>query len=112
EGRGSEADGPRGKFLVGEPVTNALPDFEAVLVAAFRSLGCFDEPQRSCQCPICRCAPLALIEMDVDVFAAAALVVVMEDQIFFGVVLHDSPRSGSSADRSFRTARKTLCLVA
>ena len=36
----------------------------------------------------------------------------MKDQVFFRVVLHDSPRIGASAARSFLTARNTLCLAA
>src|SRR5262245_59757750 len=108
----SEPDAPPRDFLFRKPMTDALPDLQAVLVAAFRRFWSGDEPQRPGQRAIVSCAALALIQVDFDVRAAAALAVVMEDQILFGVVLHDSPRSGSRAVRSFRTARKTLCFVA
>ena len=107
-----EPHAPPRDFLLRQTVTNALPDLEAILIAAFRRVGCCDEPECPRQLAICGGAGLAPVEMDLDVGAAPALVVVVEDQVLFGVVLHDSPRNGSSAVRSFRTARKTLCFVA
>src|SRR5262249_27459295 len=81
-------------------------------IAALRRFGRGDELQRRRERAIGVGALAAAVEMLLDVGAARALLVVIEDQIFFAVVLHDSPLSGSSATRSLRTARNTLCLVA
>ncbi len=109
----AEPHAPPRHFLLRQPVTDALPDFEAVLIAALRCLGCGDEPQRRRQRrdmpPRTARSRSRWTSMSP---LRAALLVVVEDQVVFGVVLHDSPRSGSSAVRSFRTARKTLCFVA
>jgi hypothetical protein len=50
--------------------------------------------------------------MALDLGARRAFAVVIENQIVFFAMGHDSPRNGSSAIRSFFTARKTLCLAA
>src|SRR5262249_23927024 len=118
--RGGEADAigaeqrrPPGCVLLGQLVADTLPHFETVLIAALGYLGRGDHRERARDLAIQRGARRAAVEVPLDVRAPTPFAIVVERQVVFGVVLHDSTlRSGASATRSFFTARNTLCFAA
>src|SRR5437763_4412683 len=70
--------------LLRQLVADALPYFEAVLLAARRRVGRRDHGERRRDLLICRGARRARSEVGIDVLAAPRLAVVVERQFFFG----------------------------
>ena len=69
---------------------DALPDLEAVLITALGDVGRGNHLERAGNLAIARRARCALVEVALDVRAAASFAVVIERQLVFAVMLHDS----------------------
>src|SRR6185312_6534012 len=92
---------------------DALPHFQPILVAADGRLRLGDQRKRAGDLAVERRAHGAVPEMTLDRRAPWSVAVVIQRQLVVGAMRHSwLLRSGSSATRSFFTARKTLCLAA
>src|SRR5204863_10161357 len=117
--RGGESDLPvaEAPALAAELPSELRPDLLRVAFTALRDGHGVDERQDAAQRFELRAALGAGGEVLLDLRGGVAVVVVMQDELFFGQVLHGFVLDccftrGSSDSRSFRTARKMVCFAA
>src|SRR5437764_354738 len=114
-GRRGESDLPvaRAPALAAELPAQARPHFFAVMAAALGDGHGVDEREHARERLGLRAALRARAEVLLDVGGGIAVVVVVQDELFFGQVLHGFVLTrGSSDSRSLRTARKMVCFAA
>src|ERR1039458_8177533 len=110
------AGGPPGQARMPVPPQRGLqaaPDLRAVIGVALRHGRRIHDIEHALQTGVLRAAGFAGVQMRADRRRAVAFAVVIQNELFFGQVIHDAELTkGSSARRSFWTARKMLCLAA
>src|SRR5580658_4358713 len=93
--------------------TQAAPYLRAISGVALRYRRGVHHVEHALQTGILGAAGFAGVQMRAHPGRAVAFAVVIQDELFFGQVIHDAELTkGSSARRSFWTARKMLCLAA
>src|ERR1039458_7683945 len=111
------AGGPPGQAPPEPPAAErwpqTVPDLRAVIGVALRHRRRIHHVEHALQTGILCAARFAGVQMRADPRRAVAFAVVIQNELFFGQVIHDAELTkGSSARGSFWTARKMLCLAA